>query len=238
MIDIISQANTMSCAVKIFVSHARSYYYQVMLSGFECPDCHGKLTMVSDGKCRCLDCRREFDPTIAFQRCSCGGKVALKICRYQCRKCGQIVQSRFVFDGMVFDKEYFRQKMQQSRENKKQARQQIIENVLENRSDPLETDYIDFSAVDGLEDALNQLSLIPELSGFIPLCKGFDLNRYQQHLNACITNDEVCFDDLPSLEEDARLDRIWRFVAVIFMEHLGTIELYQENGVIYISRKK
>jgi hypothetical protein len=238
MIDIITQANNLGYAVKNFVSHAKSYYYQVMLSGFQCPGCHGSLVMTGQSWCRCLDCQYEFDPTVAFQKCSCGAEVKLKICRYQCRRCGQIIQSRFTFMGNVFNRDYFREKMQQSREKNEKARQQVIESALESRSEPLQADYIDLSLVDGLEDALDRLSIIPELSGFIPLCSGFDLNRYQQHLDACITGNDICFDDLPALEEDARLDRIWRFVTVIFMEHTGTIQLYQENGTIFINRIK
>ena len=238
MMDIIAQACEMRVAVEAFISHARRYFYEVMLSGCSCPDCKGALVMAADGNCKCTGCGNEFDPTIAFQRCSdCGGKVRLKICRYECVNCGQIARSRFVFDGNVFDKEYFKQKMHLSREKKNQQRELIIEELIENRSDPLEADYIDFSAVEGLEDAIDELTLLPQLAGFIPLCKGFDLKRYQQHLQAHIGYFEVCFDDIPQLEEDARLDRIWRFVAVIFMEHLGTMELYQEDEVIYIKRK-
>jgi hypothetical protein len=238
MMDIIAQACEMRVAVETFISHARKYFYEVMLSGYSCPDCKVALIMTADGNCRCTGCGNEFDPTIAFQRCgSCGGKVRLKICRYQCVSCSEIVHSRFVFDGNVFDKEYFKQRMQQSREKRNQQRELIIEELIENRSDPLEADYIDFSAVEGLEGAIDELTLLPQLAGFIPLCKGFDLKCYQNHLEANIGPFEVCFDDIPQLEEDARLDRIWRFVAVIFMEHLGTMELYQEDEVIYIKRE-
>jgi len=238
MMDIISQASEMRTAVETFVSHARRYFYEVMLSGYSCPDCKGALVMTSDGNCSCTSCGSEFDPTIAFQKCgNCGGNVRLKICRYQCVNCSEIVRSRFVFDGNVFDKEYFKQRMKQSREKSRQKREKIIEELIENRSDLLEADYIDFSAVEGLEDAIDELTLLPQLAGFIPLCKGFDLKRYQKHLQAHIGDFEVCFDDIPQLEEDTRLDRIWRFVAVIFMEHLGTMELYQKDEVIYIKRK-
>ena len=50
-----------------------------------------------------------FDPTIAFQRCTaCDGRIGLQIRRYRCRKCGSEVVSRFLFDGLVFNAEYFR----------------------------------------------------------------------------------------------------------------------------------
>lgn len=238
MIDIIAQAHKIRCAVDIFIAHARGYYYEVILSGFSCPDCGGAVEMLFDGLCRCRSCGDEFDPTIAFQRCGCGGRLALKICRYQCVKCGDIVRSRFVFDGTVLDKEYFKQRMAQSREKKQKRREKIISDLIENRSEPIETDYIDLNAVEGLTDALDELTCVPQLSGLLPLCKGFDLARYQSHLEAETGADEVCFDDIMPLEEDVRLDRIWRFVAVIFMAHLGTMRLHQSDGIIYIKKVK
>ena len=237
MINIIACAGQLGRAVDVFISHAKCYYYQVMLSGFECPDCGADIEMLCDGLCRCKSCGNEFDPTVAFQKCGCGGSVKLKICRYQCVKCGNVVRSRFVFDGTVLDKEYFRERMIRSREKKQKQREKIIAELIESRSEPIENDYIDLDAVDGLADAIDELTLIPELSGYLPLCKGFDLQRYQKHLEAIVGADEVCFDDISPLEEDRRLDRIWRFVAVIFMAHLGTMQLDQADGVIHIKRK-
>ena len=239
MIDIVAQAHALRRAVDIFISHARGYYYEVVLSGVACPNCKGALEMLFDGLCRCRCCGHEFDPTVAFQKCRCGGQVRLNICRYQCVRCKDTIRSRFVFGATVLDKEYFKERMAQSRQRKQARRQKIIETLAENRSPPLENDdYIDLNAVDGLSDALDELTQVPELSGLLPLCKGFDLTRYQQHLEAAVGFDEVCFDDIQPLEEDGRLDRIWRFVAVIFMAHLGTMRLHQADGVIYLKKAK
>jgi hypothetical protein len=46
------------------------------------------------------------------------------------------------------------------------------------------------------------------------------------------------FDDIPPLEENARLDRIWRFIAIIFMAHFGQISLLQEGQVITVRRNE
>jgi hypothetical protein len=57
--------------------------------------------------------------TPAFQRCdACGGELAVAIRRYRCRQCGADATLRFLFDGLVFDAEYFRQKMYECRSRK------------------------------------------------------------------------------------------------------------------------
>ena len=42
------------------------------------------------------------------------------------------------------------------------------------------------------------------------------------------------FDEIPPLEDDARRDRIWRFVAIVFMAHAGAIEIWQEGEAIMV----
>jgi hypothetical protein len=75
------------------------------------------------------------------------------------------------------------------------------------------------------------------MSAWLPLATGFDLSRYETHLEAHIGPIEMSFDDLPPLEEDARLDRIWRFIAIIFMAHAGLIEITRDAGAIMVMRK-
>ncbi|MBC8470357.1 MAG: hypothetical protein H8D56_12880 [Planctomycetes bacterium] len=236
--NIISLAFDLSKTVEVFISHARRYFYEVMLSGYLCPQCGGNITMTAESRCQCKSCHYNFDPTIAFQRCvACEGKPTLKICRYQCTGCEQIIQSRFVFEGNIFDNEYFKERMRQSRERQKQNNQLAIESLIENRSESLVPGYADLDAIPGLADALDGLSMGPEIAALLPLCKGFDLNRYQTHLQEHIGPIEVCFDDIPPLEENERLDRIWRFVAVIFMAHAGLIEICQEGQTIKLAKK-
>ncbi|HOW74167.1 MAG TPA: hypothetical protein PKY77_26485 [Phycisphaerae bacterium] len=125
-LDIVSQAFCMAAAVERFMQQARVFYYAVILSGYSCPGCGGNLEMVSEGTSQCRSCGSCFDPTVTFQRCeSCGGKPRLMVRRYQCGNCGQDVTSRFLFDGLVFDAEYFRQKMAESRERKRELRKRV-----------------------------------------------------------------------------------------------------------------
>lgn len=222
-------------AVEALVEHTRRFCYEVMLSAYACPTCGASLEMIGESRCRCRGCSHEFDPTVQFQRCpACEGRVRLRICRYLCRDCGADVPSRFVFDGVVFDCEYFRHKMAESRERQRQERVERQEQVVEHRSSPAAPPPMDLASVPGLLEALNGLTAIPDLAAWVPLIQGFDLKRYQTHLEAHLGAFETRFDDLPPLEKDARLDRIWRFITVIFMAHAGLIEISQHGQTILI----
>ena len=101
--DIVKAALSMIAAVERFVQEIRVFFYSVTLLGYSCLKCNGSLSMIEEGKCRCNSCRYEFDPTVAFQRCSsCGGSPKLGIRRYKCKKCGGDIVSKFLFDGLVF----------------------------------------------------------------------------------------------------------------------------------------
>lgn len=235
--DIIQMAFDLAEAVAAFRGRARGFFYEVMLSGHRCPHCHGRLAMIAEGRCRCLSCNQVVDPTVAFQRCgACGGKPRLRVCRYRCQGCGRDVQSRFLFDGLAFDQEYFREKMAESRQRASQSREQMRLKVAEERSPEIAPAATDLQSIPGLVEALNQLSCGIELGPFLPLCKGFDLNRYQEHVLAHLEDDEERFDTIPPLEPDRRLDRIWRFVTVIFLTHAGRIDIYQEGQTIWVKR--
>jgi len=85
-----------------------------------------------------------LDPTISFQRCSaCGGVPVLRVRRYNCRDCGIVIQSIFLFDGLIFDGEYFRQKMIESRQRRKEQRERVREMLAESRSGDLSLEYAD-----------------------------------------------------------------------------------------------
>jgi len=130
MREIIRRAFELAQAVETLEDHARVFYYEVMLSGSTCPRCAGGLQMLRESHCRCLSCGSVFDPTAAFQRCpSCDGRVRLRVCRYRCESCGADVRSRFVFDACVYDAEYFRERMAQSRRRKLERTAQAREAV-------------------------------------------------------------------------------------------------------------
>jgi len=117
--NIVDRAFEMARVVENFVQKARHFFYCVMLVGHRCPKCDGSLQIVAEGRCKCNSCGSEFDPTVAFQSCSsCGGTPVLRVRKYQCKDCGSDIRSKFLFDGLVFDAEYFRQRVAQSRQRK------------------------------------------------------------------------------------------------------------------------
>ena len=124
-----SSVDSFVSAVGLFKQQARDYYHRLVLCGLGCPRCQStNLFMLHEGRFRCQDCGQASDPTITFQRCpTCDGKPALAFRRYHCHDCGGEVVSRFLFDAVVYNAEYFREKMAQSRERRSEQRQQARE---------------------------------------------------------------------------------------------------------------
>jgi len=48
----------------------------------------------------------------------------------------------------------------------------------------------------------------------------------------------VSLDDLPPLIENRRLDRIWRFIAIIFLAHAGLAEVWQDGKDIMVMQRE
>ena len=146
-------------AVEVFRIKARRFFYRVMLIGYRCPGCSGSLDMVSEGKCRCVSCGKVFDPTMAFQRCPvCSGLPLVRVRRYQCKNCGADIESRFLFDGLVFDADYFRTRMAESRQREQEQRDRVRQILAQSRSGDLALEHADLSGVPGLLGALNALT--------------------------------------------------------------------------------
>lgn len=221
-----------------FVEHVRRFYYAVVLADHDCPQCNGNLGMKGEGRCTCQSCSAEFDPTLAFQRCpGCGGNLQLCVRRYQCSTCGRDVVSRFLFDGLVFNAEYFRKKMVEHRQRKKALKERVQAMLADTRSSALETGAVmGLEAVPGLLDALNGLTAgLAAAPGYEPR-GGFNLKLYERHLQAYIEDFPVSLEDLPALNEDVRKDRIWRFIAIIFMAHARLLDVWQEGQTIMVMK--
>lgn len=224
-------------AVAGWAEHARVFFYEVMLADRTCPDCTGPLRMVAEGQCQCSSCSRSFDPTPIFQRCpSCGGSVELKINHYQCRRCGIDVPSRFLFEGLVFDAEYFRQKMAEHRQRKFEQRERVREMLQMARSPPLLPGQADLQDVPGLVEALNDLTIGCEPAVIWWPASEFDLARYESHVQAHVGPIPLGFDQIPPLYEDRRLDRVRRFIAILYLASAGIIDVWQEGQVVMVMK--
>ena len=234
--NIIAAAFDMVRAVESFVEKAKKFFYSVMLLGHRCPKCHGSLTMMLDGRCTCTSCGSEFDPTVTFQRCSaCGGTPILRVRRYQCRKCYSDIRSKFLFDGLIFDTEYFRQKVAESRQRRKEQRERVREMLAECRSDDLPLGAVDLTGIPGLVDALNSLTAGMDGAFAFEPRDEFDLKRYEKHIQDHIRDFPLALDEIPPLSrESARKDLIWRFIAAIFLDHAGIVDIWQEREDIMV----
>jgi len=233
--DIIKLAFDMTAAVKIFVDKVRRFYYWVMLSGYRCVKCGGSLAMVAEGRCKCTCCGDELDPTVTFQKCPvCGGAPVLRVSRYKCRNCSGVITSRFLFDGLVFDRNYFRRKMSESRQRKKEQHERVRQMLAESRSAALSFPEADLDAVPGLVDALNGLTSGLDTAIAVESHDEFDLKRYEAHIEAHIQDFPVNLSDIPPLSEDARKDVIWRFIAAVFLAHSGVVDIWQDEQDIMV----
>jgi rubredoxin len=235
--NLVTLSFEMATAVRQFMERARSFYYIVMLFGCRCLKCNGSLSMVVEGGCRCDSCHYEFDPTVAFARCSsCGGVPVLKVRRYQCRRCGCDIRSPFLFDGIVYDAPYFCRRMAESRQRKAQLKRRVQEMLADCRSGPLALAATDLGSVPGLVAALDGLT-----GGLGQIMQwesrdGFNLDRYQGHVRTCLKTGPADLRHMPPLIDNHRLDLIWRFIAVIFLEQAGLVHTRQQGLTIWVMR--
>jgi len=218
-----------------FVERARAFFYDAALCGRRCPRCGSSVAMTGEGKAKCTLRGHRLDPTVAFQPCpSCGGPAKLRVRRYQCQSCDEPITSRFLFDGLIFDAAYFRRKMAEHRQRDRERRERVRQVLAMSRSDPVPAQAVDLTGIPGLIDALNSLSANADSWSTYESRTAFDLARYQSHIQAHIRAIAVNFDQIPPLSEDERLDRVWRFIALIFLAHAGLVRLEQDNGLITI----
>ena len=237
--NIIRYAFRLGEVVTHLVQQVRYFFYRVMLLGQACPKCNGSLKMIRDGQCKCEKCAHQFDPTVEFQRCSsCGGLPVLRVRRYVCSRCGSDINSRFLFEGLVFDTEYFRVKIAESRQRKKEQRERVRKMLAESRSGPLMLEATDLDSVPGLVDVLNSLTKNLDESVKLELKSQFDLNRYQDHVNKCLTSEPMDLREIPPLIENLKIDLIWRFVAIIFLQHYGQIDIQQQKEEIMVIKRE
>jgi len=213
----------------------RGLFYAVMLFREKCPHCGSSdLGMVKDSWCRCRTCRVEFDPTLALQTCSdCGSGLSKKLYRYWCPKCRRPVKSHYSFDATVFDATYFRERMRESRERKQQKREVLRRMLAETRSlgFVLETE-LQLAAIPGLEEALDGFVAEPLPKGMLEQFvqrPAFDLEAYRTHILEIVQGCVLHFDGIMPLVKDRRLDRIFRFISLIFLQHQGLVVLTQKT---------
>jgi len=213
---------------------AKELFYEVMLFQKECPSCgNTDLVMTQDSHCHCRHCQAELDPTMQFQTCpDCDHALILKVYHYWCPSCRHAVRSLFSFDERVFNKEYFREMMRESRQRKKEEIEKMRHLLLEARSPPYSSDaepVLDNPAQ--FEQDLEQFiaPLPASQTKETPIRPFFDLHSYRQHLLDRVQGCVVQFEGVSALVQDARLDRVYRFITAVFLDHEGLLDIEQQH---------
>jgi len=216
----------------------KRFYFQVLLSQYNCPKCGGALTMTGQSQCSC-SCGNIFDPTLTFQKSSCcDAKLIRRTFHYACSRCKQTNPSRFIFDERIFDREYFSRMMKASRAKARKKKQEMIKLIAEARSGelPLLQDPC-LESVPGLVEDLNHLVGADELnandSGF-EIDSGFEMEDYRSHILSTLGYGSRLFSSINCISADHREDKIWRFVTLIFMQHEQEVELTQHDNDLLI----
>ena len=213
---------------------ARTLYYAVMLFQRECASCgNTALEMERDAHCQCHVCGAEFDPTVQFQTCpDCDHPLVLKVYHYWCPSCRHPVRSLFCFDERVFNNQYFREMMRESRERKKEEVEKLRHLLLEARSPPYWSD-----AEPTLHDPAQFEHDLEEFVSPLPASQTketpvrpfFDLHAYRRHLLERAQGCVVEFEGVSALVQDARLDRVYRFITAVFLDHEGLLNIEQQH---------
>ena len=223
-----------------FKGKAKKFYFRVLLTQYGCPKCGEALTMTGQSQCVC-SCGHSLDPTLAFQTSDCcDARLVRRSFHYVCSECGKTVPSRFLFDERIFDKAYFREMVRESRARAKRKREEIKRLLAESRSGALSLrEDPNLEAIPGLIDDLNDfvgagsaqmlgLAINPE--------SRFCMADYRKHILSLLDPGKVCFSDITPLVDDNRLDRVWRFVTLVFMQNDNEVRLSQYGKDLLIER--
>ena len=218
----------------------KDFYFEVLLSQYRCTKCSGSLHMTGQSECSCA-CGYTFDPTLAFQISTCCTKpLTRKTFHYACSSCQQIVPSRFIFDERLFDAEYFREMMRDSRRRAMVKKEEIRRLLADSRSGALTlTDEPDFNTLPELFEDLDRfIQSNPYQISDEPfdLKTDFDMTMYRTHILSLLPHFPIRFSDVSTLTGDCRRDRVRRFITLIFMDNDREIYLQQYGDDLLIRR--
>jgi len=224
--------------IALFKERVKEFYFHVLLSQYECPKCGEEITMTGQSRCSCLS-GHTFDPTLSFQQSSCcNARLVRKTFHYACSRCHQTVPSRFLFDERLFDRDYFREMMQEARTRQRRKREELRLILAGSRSDTLILlQEPNLEAIPGLKEALDGF-IGTDFGGLKDFLSSpdFSMDDYRNHILSIIGRGSMLFSDIPALIGESRRDRIWRFVTLIFMQQDGDVSLTQYGADILVER--
>jgi len=237
--NMISAVESLTSTVAVFKAKVRTFYYEVLLSTNVCPSCGGQLVMAEAGKCYC-SCGNALDPAIEFQRSSCcGARLSKRKLHYECSSCGQMVPSKYLFDERIFDNAYYREMMRESRTRRSQ-RDEAIRKLLED-SHSGRLFLLDLPSAEALPDFIDDLDDFvgsgearqPDMTAPVA---DFTMDNYRKVILAGLDGTSRWFRAFPALCPDEKLDRIHRFITLVYMEHDREVILTQEEKDILVER--
>jgi len=236
------QINGILKYVQDYRTRVKAFYFDVLLSQYRCPKCGGSLHMADQSECSCV-CGHRFDPTLAFQVSPCCMKtLTRKTFHYACSGCHKIVPSRFIFDERLFDAEYFREMMQDSRRRAMAKKEEVRKLLAESRSGVLTLkDDPDFDAIPELFKDLDlfiQNNAYQLSDGAFDLKSGFDMTRYRTQILSLLSQSPVCFSSISPIPGDNRLDKVRRFITLIFMDNDREVNIQQHGNDLLIWRRQ
>ena len=151
------------------------------------------------------------------------------------------LQGLSVPDEPRFDSEYFRRRMAEARQRRREERMRRVGELLASQSGPLMMEEpVRLDTIPGLTDALDGFvgSPIPvELLRRFAARSDFDLDGYQRHILAHIGWSATSFDQIPPLLDNRRRDLVFRFIAAVFLTHRRQIELWEDSGHLKVRKR-
>lgn len=237
---LLQEINVILKYVEDYRIRVKDFYFEVLLSQYCCPKCNGPLHMTGQSECSCA-CGHRFDPTLAFQLSPCCMKpLTRKTFHYACSSCHKIVPSRFIFDERLFNADYFREMMRDSRRRAMVKKEEIRRLLAESRSGALTlTDEPDFNALPEFFEDLDrfiQSNLYQVSEESFDLESGFDMTMYRTQILSLLPRFPIRFSDVSPLTGDCRRDRVRRFITLIFMDNDREINLQQHGNDLLIRR--
>jgi hypothetical protein len=133
--------------------------------------------------------------------------------------------------SISFDKAYFAEKMREARKRKEKAlerRRSLVPNrdFLQRLS--TEVEEKDFGIIDDILHGDNNLGMSKEMLLAFYARPDYSYERHKTAILDQISNQEYNFNDLPKVvAHDGKLNRIFNFITIIFLQHYRLITIRQ-----------
>lgn len=122
--------------------------------------------------------------------------------------------------------------MRESRQRKREEVEKLRHLLLEARSPPYwpEAEPVLDNPAEFDEDLEGFIAPLPASQAKERLVRPFfDLQAYRRHLLDRVQGCVVQFEGVSALVQDARLDRVYRFITAVFLDHEGLLDIEQQH---------